>query len=61
MVYSIKHRFFGGQEKFEILKENDRIKDIYCIQNNIQLLRIKYDENIEQILKQKINNNYELD
>ena len=53
--------FFGGQEKFEILKENDRIKDIYCIQNNIQLLRIKYDENIEQILKQKINNNYELD
>lgn len=53
--------FFGGQKNFEIVKENDKIKDIYCLENNINLLRIKYDQNIEQILNQKINNNYEID
>lgn len=46
--------FFGGDEYFKILKRNDKLKDIYCMQNNIYLIRIKYDQDIEQILKQKI-------
>jgi hypothetical protein len=46
--------FFGGEKTFKILKENDSIKNIYCEKNNISLIRIKYNEDIEQVLKQKI-------
>jgi hypothetical protein len=42
--------FFGGKESFEKLKINDDIKDQYCIDNNIKLIRIRYDEDIENIL-----------
>ena len=47
----IKH--FGGQEAFEKLKTNDKIKNYYCEDNYINLIRIKYDEvdKIERILK----------
>lgn len=49
-------KFFGGRKGFEFLKERDIIKDNYCKQNNIKLIRIPYWElnNIEQILKDKI-------
>ena len=44
--------FFGGIEAFEKLKTNDKIKNDYCEDNYINLIRIKYDEdNIESILK----------
>jgi len=47
--------FFGGQESFEKLKINDKIKNDYCEDNYINLIRIKYDEaNIERILKNSI-------
>ena len=48
--------FFGGEESFNKLKEHDSIKNNYCIENNIRLLRIpyyRYDE-IESILKNEL-------
>lgn len=43
-------KYFGGDEAFAIRKENDKIKTDYCLENNIFLLRIRYNENIEQTL-----------
>lgn len=42
--------YFGGEEKLKITKYHDEIKDIYCKINNIQLIRISYDEKIEEKL-----------
>ena len=39
--------------------KNDEIKTKYCAKNNILLIRIKYDQNIEETLKQKLKLNYE--
>ncbi len=43
--------FWGGQKEFEKIQKRDKIKTQYCIDNNINLLRIKYDKDI----KLKIN------
>ena len=42
--------FFGGENAFEIRKKNDVIKSEYCSMNNIQLLRIRYDDDIIDLL-----------
>lgn len=34
---------FGGQEAFEELKQRDKIKNNYCREHNINLLRISKD------------------
>lgn len=49
--------YFGGEEKFNIRKRNDSIKNEYCKNNNIKLIRISYldYDNIEEILKEKLN------
>jgi len=39
--------YFGGIEGFNRIKERDSIKTKYCIDNNIRLVRIKYDEEIK--------------
>jgi predicted nucleic acid-binding Zn-ribbon protein len=39
---------FGGEEGLKTRQFHDQIKTSYCEQNNILLLRIKYDENIEE-------------
>ena len=44
--------FFGGEIALKSLKERDNIKTEYCKNNNINLLRIKFNENI----KEKLNN-----
>ena len=51
------NNFFGGEEGFRKRKQSDRIKNQYCEDNNINLLRIPYTEinNINNILKQTIN------
>ena len=41
---------FGGLDQFEKTKRNDNIKNEYCKNNNIKLLRISYKENIINIL-----------
>ena len=44
--------FFGGDESFKKQKANDNIKNIYCFDNNIIIIRIPYFDynNIENIL-----------
>ena len=43
--------FFGGEEKLKKNIQRDEIKTNYCLVNNIRLLRIKYNENIAEILE----------
>jgi len=47
---SVSH--FGGMEEFLIRNTNDQIKNTYCIENSIPLIRIPYweQDNIEYIL-----------
>lgn len=51
--------FWGGQEAFEYRRRNDRIKDRYCKDHGIPLLRISYTQfdQIEQLVTDKL---YEL-
>ena len=46
---SIEH--FGGKIAFKTLQERDKIKNDFCVINNINLIRIRYDQNIENNLK----------
>lgn len=50
---------FGGEEEYIKRKYHDNLKDEYCKNNNIRLLRISYTDynNIESILKQITNKN----
>ena len=43
--------FFGGEEAFNIRQYHDRIKDDYCKNNGIHMLRISYQQDIEEELK----------
>lgn len=42
--------YFGGKEQFINNQKRDQIKREYCLKNNIQLIEIKYSDNIEKIL-----------
>lgn len=44
-------KWFGGKKSLIQCQHRDKIKNIFCEENNIKLLRIKYDENIEEKLK----------
>lgn len=46
--------YFGGNDSFKVLQRHDKIKNEYCKQNNILILRIPYYENI----KEKLDNFY---
>lgn len=50
--------FFGGEKSFKERKCKDDIKNKYCKDNGINLLRISYKDikNINEIIKQKITN-----
>lgn len=43
-----------GIEKYTIQKKHDEMKKIFCMQNNINFLEIKYTENIETKLKENL-------
>lgn len=43
---------YNSNQEFRKIQLRDNIKDTYCKDNNISLLRIRYDENVEE----KINN-----
>jgi len=47
--------FFGGISVLKDTKKRDKIKNEYCENNNIKLLRIKYTENVSEKIKQFIN------
>lgn len=42
--------FWGGDEKLHYTEEHDKIKTDYAKKNNIPLLRIKYTEDINEVL-----------
>ena len=42
---------WGGNSQFIISKKRDNIKNEFCLNNNIRLIRIKYDENIIEKLE----------
>lgn len=42
--------YFGGQESFNYLINNDRIKKNFCKNNNIELIVVRYDDDINQKL-----------
>lgn len=42
--------YFGGVKRFETQQKRDKIKEIYCYNNDIQLITIKYCENINNKL-----------
>lgn len=48
--------FFGGINSFEKIKHNDKIKNEYCKNNNIHLIRIRYDDDIDVVL----NNQFQM-
>jgi len=41
---------FGGKVKLDYYIKNDNLKSLYCLDNNIKLFRIRYDQNIEDEL-----------
>jgi len=50
----VKH--FGGIENFNLRKKLDEIKNEYCKNNNIRLIRISYKENVENKLNYELTN-----
>ena len=48
--------YFGGKEAFIIRKESDIIKNNFCRDNNINIIRISYEDIniIDNILSEKI-------
>lgn len=42
--------FFGGEDSFQVRKKHDQIKNEYCKNNGISLLRIPYYKNVEEEL-----------
>jgi len=55
--YDGRHHFmpiWGGDYEFSIIKKRDQVKNKYCEDKNIDMIRIKYDENIYDKLKEII-------
>lgn len=46
---------FGGEKRLIVQKENDGIKNDYCLKEGISLLRIHYSENIENAIENMLN------
>jgi hypothetical protein len=44
------NNFFGGKKSFKNIKKNDNIKNDFCKNYNIKIIRIKYTENIRKRL-----------
>lgn len=55
-----QHYIFGEKgyftkEKFDILKENDELKYLYCKENNLNLVQISYKDDHIQILEELLD------
>lgn len=46
--------YFGGLPAYETLKINDKIKSDYCEENYINLIRIKYTDDVNKILSDNL-------
>ncbi len=53
-----KHLFYNKEKDFKLIQKRDQLKNKYCKNNNIYLLRIPYTEynNINKILQKEIGN-----
>jgi hypothetical protein len=51
-----QNKHFGGLDKLKYIQNNDAIKTQYCRNNNIKLIRIKYNESIEDKLQKELWN-----
>jgi very-short-patch-repair endonuclease len=49
--HNVMYRFEKTNERLKIRQKRDKIKNEYCKENNIHLIRIKYNESIEEKLK----------
>lgn len=47
-------KYFGGEKAFKGVQKRDKIKDEYCKENNIRLIRIKHSESILKSLEKYI-------
>lgn len=61
--YQINNYFHKSQKQFEYRKKCDKIKETYCLSNNIPLIKINYwdKDNIEEVLNLRLKKleNYE--
>lgn len=46
--------FFGGEDGFQKRIKNDKIKHDYCVDNNIELFYISFEDNLEEKMKEII-------
>ena len=53
-----RYRFELNDDKLGIRIKRDKIKNDYCFNNNIELLRIKYSDNIELSINEFLKNIY---
>lgn len=44
--------YFGGQVNFDRQKKHDKMKDAYCEEHEVNLIRIRFDENVNDKLDQ---------
>lgn len=57
----IPFKHFGGKKKLKLYKKRDSIKNNYCLENNIKLIRINYQinlKNIDEFLNKLIKGGY---
>ena len=47
-------KLFGGEKEFLKTQKKDRIKNEYCINNNIRLIRISNVNDVEKLLINKL-------
>ncbi|MDY0270134.1 hypothetical protein [Trichloromonas sp.] len=43
-------KYFGGKESFKNIQKRDMIKESFCKENNLTLIKIKYNDDITKIL-----------
>jgi hypothetical protein len=53
LQHNKKITYFGGEKGYQYTKKNDEIKNKYCIEKNIPLIRITYDQinNLDALLE----------
>jgi very-short-patch-repair endonuclease len=47
---------FGGEKGYEKIIKTDKIKTEFCLKNNIKLIRLKYNDDINERLNYEFNN-----
>ena len=51
--------YFGGKDGLKKIQKHDKIKNQYCLDNNIDLIRIRYDEDVSEKLDFLIKNQHQ--